>query len=185
VIGREAGGKVTVLAIGHHRRFGGAHAEVEALADRVGILVRGRLTDLGTPAALLASMQRTQPIAVGLHWVEVHQHRREAHGEPAIVAQGADSQAAHVDEQIAGGDSEGGDGGGDGEGGGGSEGGRGGRRAADGGCGTGATDLHHRHSCCRHQSQHSPDDHLPRPPAHLKECAEGGQAGQRHAMQTS
>jgi sodium transport system ATP-binding protein len=30
-------------------------AEVEALADRVGILVRGRLTDVGAPAALLAA----------------------------------------------------------------------------------------------------------------------------------
>jgi diaminohydroxyphosphoribosylaminopyrimidine deaminase/5-amino-6-(5-phosphoribosylamino)uracil reductase len=33
VIGREANGAVTVLTIGHHRHFGAAHAEVEALAE--------------------------------------------------------------------------------------------------------------------------------------------------------
>ncbi len=33
IIGRIEGGRVRTLGVGHHRRFGGPHAEVEALAD--------------------------------------------------------------------------------------------------------------------------------------------------------
>src|SRR5690606_15831479 len=33
VIARVDGGEPLVLGVGHHRRFGGPHAEVEALAD--------------------------------------------------------------------------------------------------------------------------------------------------------